>query len=103
MLQVVFQRRIFTALSWLKNIRKDQDEEKKQKNPENRGRKWAYLILAALIVFAMPLADKTLQHYIEVVIERTENGQHRISDTESEAETESESITGSVTELSQGR
>ena len=51
----------------------------------------------------MPLADKTLQHYIEVVIERTENGQHRISDTESEAETESESITGSVTELSQGR
>ena len=74
-------------------------KKKKQKNPENRGRKWAYLILAALIVFAMPLADKTLQHYIEVVIERTENGQHRISDTESE----SESITGSVTELSQGR
>ena len=78
-------------------------KKKKQKNPENRGRKWAYLILAALIVFAMPLADKTLQHYLEVVIERTENGQHRISDTESEAETESESITGSVTELSQGR
>ena len=78
-------------------------KKKKQKNPENRGRKWAYLILAALIVFAMPLADKTLQHYIEVVIERTENGQHRISDTESEAETESESITGSVTELEEKR
>lgn len=103
MLAGIFQRRIFTALSWLKNIRKDQDEEEKTEKPENRGRKWAYLILAALIVFAMPLADKTLQHYIEVVIERTENGQHRISDTESEAETESESITGSVTELSQGR
>ena len=78
-------------------------KKKKQKNQENRGRKWVYLLLAALIVFAMPLADKALQHYIEVVIERTENVQQRISDTESKAETESESITGSVTELSQGR
>lgn len=78
-------------------------KKKKQKNQENRGRKWVYLLLAALIVFAMPLADKALQHYIEVVIERTENVQHRISDTESKAETESESITGSVTELSHGR
>ena len=65
----IFQRRIFTALSWLKNIRKDQDEEEKQKIQKTGEGKWAYLILAALIVFAMPLADKTLQHYIEVVID----------------------------------